>query len=102
MCRTDFCMWGRPFRKATFFLSIGFDLAPAFEKRVCCGAPRGLCLRTGRPHHVLAGQDDAGRWLTKIAEPYPANMCNAIIRVIESERLRARARAFTRLALKHQ
>ena len=90
--RTDFCMWGRPHRKATFFLGSGIDLSAAFEGKLCKGAPRGLCARTGRPHHILAGTNSKGQFLTKLAEPYPINMCNAIARTFETTIMRTKHR----------
>ena len=97
--RTDFCMWGRPHRKATYFLGSNIDLSAAFEGNVCQGAPRGLCARTGRPHHVLAGTDANGQFLTKLAEPYPINMCNAIARTFGTTSLRTRHRRLMELLL---
>ena len=51
---TEFCMWGRPWRKPTAFLGVHADLTSVGARR-CLGAKRGCCARTGRPHLVLQG-----------------------------------------------
>ena len=80
-----------------FFLGSGIDLSAAFEGKLCKGAPRGPCARTGRPHHILAGTNSKGHFLTKLAEPYPINMCNAIARIFETTIMRTKPRNFISL-----
>ena len=86
---TEFCMWGKPWRKSTSFLSAFLDLTTLQERR-CLGAPRGLWLRTGKPHRILFGRAPNGSWWTKVAEPHPATMCrclaSAFISAIASHR----------------
>ena len=75
----DFCMCGTPWKKPTGVLAVGLCLE-AFDALRCLGAPRGICRRTGRPHQVLRGLNDAGIFHTKAAESYPAKFCKVIAR----------------------
>ena len=97
---TDFCMWGKPWRKSTIFAAVHLNLEAAFEGKRCLGARRGLCARTGQPHICLSGFDkEAKAWRTKIAEPYPGSLCKALAKSFEDRRLELRYGAFARLAL---
>lgn len=73
---TDFCMWGAPWRKRTRFLT---NCSLAGEKLFCqCGA--------ARPHIQLKGYSSEHRkpW-TKVAEAYPARLCNALALFLEDD-----------------
>lgn len=63
---THYCFWGMPFKKATTFVSVHFQLT-RLEDSVCVGARRGICAFTGEPHFQLCGQDSQGRWFTKLS-----------------------------------
>ena len=76
----DFCQYGVPWRKRTRFLSFWVDLAPV---GALCKACNGVCSRTGIPHVELSGKaspapGQAKEFRTKIAEPYPRPLCNAL------------------------
>ena len=75
---TEFCMWGKAWRKSTSFMFSNL-LLDRLQCRRCCGAPRGLCARTLKPHIQLRGLTSTGAWWTKVAEPYPATLCRALV-----------------------
>ena len=77
LVRSDFCMWGMPWRKSTGFLALYCDTTGI--ERTCCGRP--LCSRSGRPHIQLRGSFQ-GTFLTHLAEPYPRTLCNALVRML--------------------
>ena len=74
---THFCAWGRPFKKPTGFLAVNLTLHH-LEVGRCHSSKRGICAFTNCKHVPLCGQDSEGRWLTKLAQPYPIRMCNAL------------------------
>ena len=45
--------------------------------RMCLGSRR-VCARSGEPHQQLAEKRADGVFWTKVAEPYPAPLCNFI------------------------
>lgn len=68
--KADFCQYGCPWQKATYFLaSKGLHL----NLKNCSG--RGVCSRTQKPHTLLQGTNSAGTFTTKVAEPYPFSLC---------------------------
>ena len=74
---THYCAWGKPFRTATAFLSVHVPLL-RLQAGKCVSSKRGVCQYTGKPHRQLLGQDSAGNWKTRLAQPYPVKMCTAI------------------------
>ena len=74
---THYCFWGKLFKKATIFLAIHVNLS-RLEFSQCKCSKRGICGFTGKPHQQLVGRNAAGQWRTKLAEPYPSKMCEAI------------------------
>ena len=74
---THYCAWGKPYKKATVFLSVHVQLH-RLEAGVCKSTKRGICQHSQKPHAQLVGQDAQGNWLTRLAQPYPQNMCDAI------------------------
>ena len=68
---TCYCMYGMPWRKATAFLCGNFNLS----LRTCGGSFR-CCERSGKAHVHLVGRDNRGRWLTRLAQPYPHELCS--------------------------
>ena len=83
---THYCCWGRPFRKATGFLSVNFELT-RLNNTKCVGGKRGICVYTNRPHIQLIGRNSHGQWLTRVAQPYPVQMCNAISKCLYDARV---------------
>ena len=77
---TDFCMWGKPWRKRTRFL-VGHADPADLDKlaRRCHG--RGLCQRTGRPHVILTGSERGIR-RTLLAMPYPEELCHVLASIL--------------------
>ena len=82
LCVTDFCMWGKPWRKRTAFLYAHINLDVLAARR-CTGTP-GICARTKRPHVRLQGRSPNGIFWTKIAEPYPRPLCNSLVECFSS------------------
>ena len=74
---THYCSWGKPFKKPTAFLSVLIRLQ-RLETAVCKSTKRGVCQYSSKAHVQLCGQDAQGNWLTKLAQPYPRQMCDAI------------------------
>ena len=85
-CEVHFCQFGEPWRKATYLLFWGL---PSFMNlsKICQGVPRGFCSRTGKRHIQLSGVDDKGRWLTRLAQPYPWRLCHCIAARVSSQLL---------------
>eukprot|EP00972_Heterocapsa_arctica_P097940 14450485-Heterocapsa_arctica.AAC.1 len=73
---TEFCMYGKPWRKSTRLIGFNLDLSPLEHYR-CIGAARGLCKRTGKPHQVLSGSHQGTFW-TLIAQPCPRKFCSVV------------------------
>lgn len=74
--RTDFCGFKTPWRKATGFMFWQFPELPTIFKT--CLTQNGRCSFSGRRHIILSGIDSQGVWLTRRAQPYPKDMCDAI------------------------
>ena len=72
----DFCMFGTPWKKPTSFAGVWvvLDRLDSFQ----CHGSRRQCDQSGRPHVPLAGQSPDGRFMTAIAEPYPARLCQVL------------------------
>eukprot|EP00438_Fugacium_kawagutii_P018856 Skav230896 [mRNA] locus=scaffold2765:199618:204679:- [translate_table: standard] len=92
---TEFCAYGTAWRKSTRFIGVHIDLSPVGAMR-CIGSKRGLCLFTGCPHLPLCGQNAAGHWLTKVAEPYPLKLCRLLSRCFLNHEIEQIARSFAR------
>ena len=73
--KTDFCMYGMPWRKRTKIAAVHVDLEPC--SRLCKG--RGICSNSHKPHVELSGKFQ-GVFRTSIAEPYPRALSNALAR----------------------
>ena len=71
----DYCAYGKPWRKRTTIMSCHVP-TERFTNHVCHG--RGTCEYSGRPHVQLKGQDHTGKFLTKIAEPYPSSLSSQL------------------------
>jgi hypothetical protein len=93
---TDFCQWGKPWRKRTRFLigNVAADDIVKLERR-CHG--RGQCSRTGRPHQHLEGNAPCGvRW-TLLAMPYPARLAHSLASLLVSRFRTDYAQGFCKL-----
>ena len=74
---SDFCQFGTLWRKRTKFLCGNLDTQDVARiGRLCQG--RGTCDRTGRPHFQLTGSNHKGVPWTRIAQPYPAQLCKQL------------------------
>ena len=94
---TEFCMWGKRWRKPTAFLAVHVCLQ-ALEQHRCIGTERGCCARTHKPHLPLMGRRSDGAWWTRVAEPYPASLCACVARAFHAAVLSQKAQRFERLA----
>lgn len=93
--QVEFCMFGAMWRKSTRFVSVHFGLDPLSHYR-CIGARRGCCTRSGKRHFMLAGQNEAGQWWTKIAEPYPHRLCTLLAQCFLNAEVSRTAERFQR------
>jgi hypothetical protein len=75
----DFCAFGKPWRKRTRFVYFGLQL-DHLQSHVCQGSKRGFCAFTEQPHIPLMGVSSNGQFMTKIAEPYPHQLCKVLAR----------------------
>jgi hypothetical protein len=79
---TVFCAWGTPWRKATRFC---YYLCPGLEKLArSCHSPSGHCCFTHRKHQILQGQHSSGVPWTRIAQPYPSQLCKQIALLVSA------------------
>ena len=92
---THFCGWGTPYRKATAFLGVHLNLDRLDNVR-CRSSKRGICQYTGNHHVQLHGRNAEGQWLTKLAQPYPHRMCNALAKCFLDWELSVIAAQFSR------
>lgn len=77
----DYCAFGTRWRKRTRFLFYGVDLSHLAVYK-CQGSKRGVCKFSGLPHLALMGVNEAGQFMTKVAEPYPPQLCVLIARAL--------------------
>ena len=76
--RADFCCFGTPWKKPTGFMCGNLDWSDLqVLDRQCCGTPP-LCGRTGSAHFQLTGSGPGGVPWTRIAQPYPRQLCAAL------------------------
>ena len=73
----DFCQYFEPWKKSTTFKVWNLEgLGDVFKR---CAQKGKLCSCSGREHVQLIGKDPiTKKFRTKIAEPYPQQMCNDI------------------------
>lgn len=78
----DFCQYGTTWKKPTMFLAnyIGDT------HRLCrvCRGQAGVCSATNKRHFMLTGSGPGGVPWTKIAEPYPVQLCRELAHVLTS------------------
>ena len=78
IARTTFCRFGTPWMKPTNFAFGGGIRSMAPLESSCSG---GVCSYRGRRHQVLEGKGPRGLNWTRIAQPYPPKMCQALVRL---------------------
>ena len=74
-----FVLLAKPWRKRTGFVYFGLQL-DHLQSHVCQGSKRGFCAFTEQPHIPLMGVSSNGQFMTKIAEPYPHQLCRVLAR----------------------
>ena len=78
---TDFCQFGTQWRKRTQLLCGNLDSQDVARlERLCSG--RGLCSRTGCKHFQLTGSNRQSIPWTRIAQPYPKELCKQLAFVL--------------------
>ena len=77
----DFCQFGTPWRKRTTFLAGQLDMQDLARLQRHCRGSHGYCSRTKAKHWQLTGTHKGVCW-TKIAQPYPSNLCRQIAFVL--------------------
>ena len=75
----DYCQFSQPWRKRTRFLFSSCMNADALQR--LCRGHKGLCSRTGLAHVQLQGKVN-GVNRTKLAEPYPRQLCHRIAHLV--------------------
>ena len=90
-----FCAFGTPWKKPTKFFGVHLNL-DVLDWCKCVGSKRGICKFSGKTHIPLVGQDSSGRWLTKIAEPYPKPLTRLIATAFSNSELSLVAAEFAR------
>ena len=90
-----FCAFGTPWKKPTRILRVHISL-DILDWCRCLSSKRGICNFSGKPHVPLAGQDSNGRWMTKIAEPYPPKLTKLLAVAFANEELSLIATEFSR------
>ena len=82
---SDFCRFGRPWRKRTVFISGHVDFQDLGRLNLQCGGTRGFCpSNQGRRHFVLEGSNERGVKWTKVAEAYPPSVSKALAFALSS------------------
>ena len=94
-----FCQYGKQWKKpARFAFWIPHSHQHFHLTLKQCTVHNGLCSKTQQPHRILEGRDvETGLFWTKIAEPYPGEMCRDIATAVMSYRLTSTTTANRRL-----
>ena len=77
----DFCVFGTPWKKPTSLLCFNLDSQDLQRLQRRCRGTSGICSRTQKPHWQLSGSFRGQNW-TKIAQPYPRQLCRHIAYVL--------------------
>ncbi|CAE8586489.1 unnamed protein product [Polarella glacialis] len=95
---TEFCMFGKPWRKSTKVVGVNICLRK-FDDYRCTNKPCGVCKRTMRPHVVLSGSDPnkPGQFLTLTAQPYPRGFCSILATGFRNSSLDISGRTLNRM-----
>ena len=83
-----FCAFGTKWKKPTRFFSVCLDLH-FLAPYTCRSSRRGLCQYSGLQHIPLAGVNERGQFLTKIAEPYPWKLTRVLAQAFRNTELAA-------------
>eukprot|EP00972_Heterocapsa_arctica_P086682 12778374-Heterocapsa_arctica.AAC.1 len=81
---SDFCQYGKRWRKRTRFLCGNID--PSFLHRMDrqCQGRHGVCSKSHQLHFQLTGSSPQGIPWTRIAQPYPPVLCHALAHALTS------------------
>lgn len=74
----DFCQFGKKWRKRTKFLCGHIPEQDLARLSKMCQGKRGVCSATGCRHFQLSGSNKRGMPWTRIAQPYPGPLCEAL------------------------
>eukprot|EP00438_Fugacium_kawagutii_P016537 Skav227298 [mRNA] locus=scaffold2645:95140:99516:- [translate_table: standard] len=83
----DFCQYGTKWRKRTRFVSGNLDECDLGRIQCRCHGKPGWCSRTGRKHFQLTGSNRHGIPWTRVAQPYPAQLCHHLAHALTAYRL---------------
>ena len=72
--RLDQCMFGQPFRKATFIMTNAFSDTTQLQRRCCHSS-----------HQPLQGQAADGSFNTQAAQTYPSELCKTLATIIYND-----------------
>ena len=97
-CVSDYCQYGKPWRKRTKVLAWCIDTSEAPCMK--CQGRGGVCSRTNRSHTVLTGLHPQLHipW-TKYAEPYPEPWCRKWFQVVKNGTINASLHRLTQLCM---
>lgn len=82
----DFCQFGTPWRKRAKFLTAHIDHLDLSRLTKVCSGDKGCCSRTGRQHFQLTGLRADGTPWTRVAQPYPRKLCEALAHALTAHR----------------
>ena len=84
---SDFCRFGAKWRKRTRFM-VG-NVCPSDVERIQkqCSGKRGMCSTTQERHFQLTGSGPGNIPWTRIAQPYPKQLCHSLAHVLLSSTL---------------
>lgn len=74
----DFCRFSTLWRKSTPFLLGNLDGISSGRLDQSCGGTRSTCGVTGKPHFQLSGTNKKGIPWTRVAQPYPKELCRSL------------------------
>lgn len=83
---TDFCMFNTPWRKRTRLLAGNIDELDLQRCHRRCHGSSGICSRSGKPHFHLTGSNSKGVPWTRVAQPYPPQLCHALCHALIAHR----------------
>ena len=82
LIHTDFCQWGKPWKKPTTLLAGHVDALDAARLQRQCSGCGGLCSRTHKRHFQLTGSGPHAVPWTRLAQPYPKDLCDQLAWVL--------------------
>ena len=84
---TDFCCYGTRWRKRTRLLIGNIDPQDSLGLQKTCSGTRGFCGRSNRKHFQLTGSGPGGVPWTRIAQPYPRQLCHVLAHTLVVDKL---------------